>query len=122
MYPCQIVIGVSVSDLNSNFETLIRRVIREELSLLSEELRREERSTTTRFLSATEAANIAGVQPSTVRDWVARGDLQSYRAGRLLRVDREDLINYLGRADVIARPMNCNKRAEAILATLEENK
>ena len=43
------------------------------------------------WLSVNEAAKHAGVADDTVRDWIQRGDLPEHRAGRHLRVRRDEL-------------------------------
>lgn len=52
-----------------------------------------------RYLSAEQAADIAGVTPETVRKWTRLGDLRAHRAGRLLRVRLDELEAYLTRAE-----------------------
>src|SRR5262249_54016026 len=52
----------------------------------------------TEYLTADRAAEIAGVQPATIRDWVARAKLPGHRAGRLLRVRLDELQRFLTRA------------------------
>lgn len=47
------------------------------------------------YLSIAEAAAIASVAPQTVRRWVRAGDLNGYKAGRVLRVKRAELDAFL---------------------------
>jgi excisionase family DNA binding protein len=49
------------------------------------------------WLKIGEAARHAGVADDTVRDWIQRGDLPEYRAGRHLRVRRDELDRFLSR-------------------------
>jgi excisionase family DNA binding protein len=59
---------------------------------------REQRATQLpKYLTAEQAADIAGVSPATVRAWARRGTLQGHRAGRLLRVRLDQLEEYLSR-------------------------
>jgi excisionase family DNA binding protein len=48
-----------------------------------------------KYLTPQEAADRCGVSEKTVRTWVQRGKLPASRAGRLLRIDRRDLEDYL---------------------------
>jgi excisionase family DNA binding protein len=60
------------------------------------------------LLSTTEAALLAGLQPATIRSWVAAGRLRRHRAGRVLRVSRVELEELLtrepGEADSVRTP------------------
>lgn len=49
----------------------------------------------TRLLSINDAAKYLGVSPWHVRRLVWRGDLPSVRVGRLVRLDRGDLDQYI---------------------------
>lgn len=51
-----------------------------------------------RYLDAHQAAEIAGVTASSIRDWVLKGELRGSRAGRLLRIKNSDLESFLERA------------------------
>jgi excisionase family DNA binding protein len=81
----------------------LREIVRDELAQIVEALRRLEsalsasNSTPLEYLGAEEAADIAGVTPDTVRAWVRRGDLPRHRAGRLVRIRRDELEAFLGR-------------------------
>jgi len=44
-----------------------------------------------RFFSVTETAASLKVSPKTVRRWIARGDLVTYRFGRQIRITEADL-------------------------------
>jgi len=43
------------------------------------------------YLSTTDAATVASVNEGTIRRWVRAGKLRGYRAGRVLRVRRDEL-------------------------------
>ena len=70
------------------------------------------------FVSAARAAEVAGVQPAAVRRWISRGDLPSHRAGRLIRVRRDDLMAFLSRPSARrddAEVIDLDRRAQNIL-------
>lgn len=69
------------------------------------------------FVSTKQAAQIAGVHVATIRDWVQRALLRGHRAGRLLRVDRAELLAMMTSAKSDApAAVNLDERAEEILA------
>jgi excisionase family DNA binding protein len=72
----------------SDFEQMIRSIVREELAKARPVAPIE-------FLSTTEAASVAKVAPGTVRRWVKTGRLTRHQAGRVLRVSRAELENML---------------------------
>lgn len=65
-------------------ERTVRRVIREELGTARAD-----------YLSAVEAAQVAGVSAQTVRAWIRAGKIPGYRAGRVWRVRRNELESLL---------------------------
>lgn len=48
-----------------------------------------------KLLSIQDAAKYADVSSTTVRRWVKAGDLRIYRAGRQIRINENDLIDFL---------------------------
>ncbi len=46
------------------------------------------------FLTVKEAANIACVSPSTVRNWL-KGPLRSFSYGRVIRIVKSDLLDFI---------------------------
>lgn len=66
----------------------VRQIVREELERALGRGRE--------WLSTTEAAHRAGVQPKTVRAWVASGDLPASYRGRRRAIKAADLDAYLG--------------------------
>jgi excisionase family DNA binding protein len=62
----------------------VRRVIRDELANAKTQDPGD-------YVSVSEAARIASVATDTVRDWISRGKLGRYNAGRVLRVRRTEL-------------------------------
>lgn len=62
------------------------------------------------YLTSAEAAELVGVSPTSIRNWVARGELQAHYAGRLLRVRRDELEAYISRD----RPRDTDKVDRAV--------
>lgn len=52
-------------------------------------------TSTPRMLTAAEVAALLRVEPRTVRDWCASGELPAYRIGREHRIDHADLQAWL---------------------------
>lgn len=50
------------------------------------------------LLTVGEVSKTYRVPPSTVYSWVQRGDLVHFRVGRLIRIRREDLEDFLERS------------------------
>jgi excisionase family DNA binding protein len=48
------------------------------------------------FLTVKEAADIACVSPSTVRNWI-KGSLRSFSYGRVIRIAKPDLLDFISR-------------------------
>lgn len=47
------------------------------------------------YLTAAEVAAMLRVDPQTVRRWCANGELPSVRAGRVIRIRREDVDRFV---------------------------
>ena len=47
------------------------------------------------YLSVAKAARFAEVHPDTIRAWIKAGQLRGHRAGRELRIRREDLDHFM---------------------------
>ena len=81
-------------------EQELRNVIAEEVrKIMREEMARTPGNDA--YLSVAGAATLAAVVPDTIREWIQKGDLGRYHAGRELRVRRSDLEAFLtsGRGD-----------------------
>jgi excisionase family DNA binding protein len=48
-----------------------------------------------RLLSIHDAAQYSGVSRTTVRRWIKAGELKIYRAGRQIRINEQDLVEFL---------------------------
>jgi excisionase family DNA binding protein len=81
-----------LDEFRSFVEDAVRKVVREEISR-----GREPAATDDVLLSVSAAARLAGVAPGTIRMWMASGKLRRYRAGRVLRARRSELMDLLAR-------------------------
>jgi len=43
------------------------------------------------YCTIKEVAEIVGVHPNTVRNWIDNGDLKAYKLGKVVRIRKEDL-------------------------------
>jgi len=50
------------------------------------------------FLSVTKAARVADVAPGTIRAWIRSGRLTAQHAGRVLRISRRELAQFMAGA------------------------
>ena len=90
-----------VESSNSGIDAQLRALI---APLVAAEVKRQlaEATAPAEFMSAQEAAEFARVSDGCVRRWIREGKLVGHRAGRVLRVKREDLENLMrggGRGD-----------------------
>jgi excisionase family DNA binding protein len=98
----------------------IRRIVREEVrAALSEAVEsgamaKEESGAD--YLSIDQAAKIARLHHTTLRDWIKDGSLKAFRAGRVYRIRRSDLDERLTAkaADPVA--LKIEDRVNAIVA------
>ena len=75
-----------------------------------------EQVSTDEYLAVRTAAAIAKVHEATIRDWISRGSLRAYRAGRHVRLKRSDLDEYLARSPQgKAPPIDMAERAARIV-------
>ncbi len=114
--------------MSSSFEDALRAIVRDAVrDVVRDELRahglgptpvdQPAQSGTPVYVSTKQAAQIAGVYVVTIRDRVQRALLRGHRAGRLLRVDRAELIAMVTSARIDApAAVNLDERAEEILA------
>jgi len=76
-------------------ESALREIIRDELkAVIRQELGRQPAAAGD-YVSVSEAAQIASVQVQTIRAWMRSGKLKEYKAGRVLRVRRSELEEFL---------------------------
>ena len=73
----------------NSLEDIIRAIVRDELARSSRP--------TDEYLSTTAAAQFADVSVGTIRRWVREGKLKEHRAGRSVRVRRQDLERLLSK-------------------------
>jgi excisionase family DNA binding protein len=84
--------------LRALIATEVRKVIREELAYGTAIGSGDD------YVSVKEAARIASVATETVRDWISKGSLRRYHAGRVLRVRRSELDAQLARPALSGTP------------------
>jgi excisionase family DNA binding protein len=63
------------------------------------------------YLSVAKAARLADVAPGTVRAWIRAGTLTAKHAGRVLRVSRRELAQFMARAASGPNGAEAQKRA-----------
>jgi excisionase family DNA binding protein len=73
----------------------VREVLREELATHGRRNGVPAASADDGFLSVAKAARLADVAPGTIRAWIRQGRLTSQRAGRVLRVSRRELAQFM---------------------------
>jgi excisionase family DNA binding protein len=78
-------------DLELTIKAAVREALREELPRVLAELRPQ----TSDLLSIGEAAELAGVNAATVREWIRIGKLKRLGTDRIWRVLRSDLLAFL---------------------------
>lgn len=109
--------------MHSSFEESLRALVRD---AVREELRAHgigpnpaataPLASSPAYVSTQQAAQIAGVHAATIRDWIRRGLLHGHRAGRLLRIDREELVTMMSRTAALpSSSTDLDARAEEIL-------
>jgi excisionase family DNA binding protein len=85
-----------MTDLEKSIGDMVRRIVREELASVVAK-------PPTEYLSTSEAAELARVAPGTIRRWIREERLDRHKAGREVRVKRDQLEQLL-RSD--RRPAN----------------
>lgn len=83
------------ANLELSLRLLLQDMVREEVARVRAELAPARPVATEAWLTTAEAAAMAKVRPATIRAWIAQGLLGDYRAGRLVRVKRDELAAYL---------------------------
>lgn len=52
------------------------------------------------YLSIKELAELVGVHPNTVHNWINAGKLRAYKVGKLIRIKKEDFEDFIQVTDV----------------------
>lgn len=73
----------------------VREVLREELATHARRNAGALPAVDDGFLSVAKAARMADVAPGTIRAWIRAGRLTEQRAGRVLRVSRRELAQFM---------------------------
>lgn len=76
-------------------EAELRDIIRDEVRTAIRQELGKKPATVGEFVSVADAAQIASVATQTIRVWVREGRLTGYHAGRVLRVRRAELEDFL---------------------------
>jgi excisionase family DNA binding protein len=76
-------------------EAELREIIHEEVQSAVLQVMGKKPAAAGEFVSAAEAAKIASVSSQTIRAWIRSGKLATYKAGRVLRVKRTELEEFL---------------------------
>lgn len=76
-------------------EDTLRAMIREEVRTAFADVMKTVATQSSEHLTVREAATIAKVTEKTIRNWLAGGELKTYHAGRLQRVDRAELERFM---------------------------
>ena len=76
-------------------EAELRDIIRDEIRTTIRQELGKQPAAAGDFVSVCEAARIASVSPQAIRAWMRAGRLTGYKAGRVLRVRRGELENFL---------------------------
>ena len=106
--------------LDETIRSIVREVVREEVraALDDHAARTHRRNGATSnsdegYLSIARAAKFAGVAPGTLRRWIRAGRLTARRAGRVLRISRNEIEDFLARE---GRAADVTDRARAIVS------
>lgn len=101
--------------VDESFRQLVRDTVRE---VLREELAQHTRRNAgpplgadEGFLSVAKAARLADVAPGTIRAWIRAGRLTAQRAGRVLRVSRRELAQFMNGAPTGPSGAEAERRA-----------
>lgn len=82
--------------ISNAIKEAVREVVKEEVHELKEALAvLSGHRATDEFWPVKKAAKVAGVSEWTIREWIRRGRLRSYGAGRVLRLKRSEFENFL---------------------------
>jgi len=125
--PLQEARNVAAPVARMSIDDAIRAVVRDAVTdQLRHSIKPAERSApnasvSPEYLSADEAGRVAGVRAATIREWIGQTKLPGHRAGRLLRVRRDELQRFLagesrsavGAGDVEARRRKALARLSA---------
>lgn len=99
------------ASFEATLRDIVREVVRSEIraALMEQHARSNlrQRSTSDGYFSIAKAAEFADVAPGTLRRWIRSGRLPTLRAGRVYRIARGELVDFLARegrsADVVSK-------------------
>lgn len=96
--------------LDEVMRRIVRDVVRAELTALGR-ADHPQRNGSDAYLSVARAARVADVAPGTIRAWIRHGRLTGKRAGRVLRVSRTELEQFMSGAPTGPRGDDIRERA-----------
>lgn len=106
--------------LRAIFRDEVRGVVREELRAVLPSLS-QDKLVTIEFLSTTQAAELIGVRAATIRAWIQQDKLKAYRAGRALRIQRDELLALMSSESANSNNVNIDERASSIVMAASRN-
>src|SRR3982751_363098 len=89
----------------------VRQVVREELAPLTRRNAGALPVGDDGYLSVTKAARLADVAPGTIRAWIRAGRLTAQHAGRVLRISRSELAQFMAGAPTGPNGAEAERRA-----------
>ena len=84
-------LGLMEEFLFQNIRRIVREEVRAALDGVAQSGAMAKPELGTDYLSIEEAAKIARLHHTTIRDWIKDGSLKAFRAGRVYRIRRSDL-------------------------------
>lgn len=89
----------------------VRQVLREELAPLTRRNGVAQPTADDGYLSVAKAARLADVAPGTIRAWIRAGQLTAQHAGRVLRISRSELTQFMAGAPTGPNGAETERRA-----------
>jgi excisionase family DNA binding protein len=103
--------GVVDDSLRQLVRDTVRQVLREELVPLTRRNAGALPVGDDGYLSVTKAARLADVAPGTIRAWIRAGRLTAQHAGRVIRISRSELAQFMAGASTGPRGVETERRA-----------
>ena len=97
----------------------VREVLREELAALTRRNAGPSAGSDDGFVSVTKAARVADVAPGTIRAWIRQGRLTAQHAGRVLRISRRELAQFMAGAPTGPSGAETERRAAHLFGQVQ---